>query len=174
HWRKSFVMKQIQAYLILQPSKTTGISLLTFKPLFSRVHFASLTPNASTDSQKKRIMVVDDEKDISMMFRSGLERNGFTVEVFNDPIEALSHFKPEYYDLLLLDVRMPGMTGFELFREIRKQDRKSRVCFISAFEIHQEELKKVLPDEDEKCVVKKPVSMKELVRIINEEIASKH
>jgi two-component system response regulator ResD len=63
---------------------------------------------------------VDDEKDITFMFRSGLERNGFTVEVFNDPLEALSHFKPEYYDLLLLEVRMPGMSGFELCREIRK------------------------------------------------------
>ena len=128
-------MKQIQAYLIMHPYKTSGISLLTFKPLFSRAHFANLTPKSSSDSQKKRIMVVDDEKDISMMFRSGLERNGFTVEVFNDPLQALSSFKPEYYDLLLFDVRMPGMSGFELFSEIRKKDRGAKVCFISAFEI---------------------------------------
>jgi DNA-binding response OmpR family regulator len=133
-----------------------------------------LGPNTNAGEQRKRIMVVDDEKDISLMFRSGLERNGFTVDVFNDPIEALSRFKPDYYDLLLLDVRMPRMSGFELFREIRKQDARARVCFISAFEIHQEELKSILPNQDDKCIVKKPISMKELVKIIGEEIAGKH
>lgn len=108
------------------------------------------------------------------MFRSGLERNGFDVEVINDPLEALSRFRPNNYDLLLVDVRMPGMSGFELWGKIREQDKKVKVCFISAFEIHQEEMKKYLPEEDEKCIVKKPVSMKELIKIITEELAEKH
>jgi DNA-binding response OmpR family regulator len=119
-------------------------------------------------------MVVDDQKDIAMMFRSGLERNGFSVEVFNDPLEALSHFRPGHYDLLLLDVRMPRMSGFELCKEIRKQDRAAKVCFVSAFEVHDEEMKKYLSEEDEKCIIKKPVSMNELVKIINEEFSSSH
>jgi len=115
-------------------------------------------------------MVVDDEADISIMFKSGLERGGFAVDVFNDPLQALLQFKPEYYDLLLLDVRMPKMSGFELCSQLRKQDKTAKVCFISAFEIHEEEMKKYLPDEVDKCIVKKPVSMRELVRIISKEI----
>jgi two-component system OmpR family response regulator len=119
-------------------------------------------------------MIVDDQKDIAMMFRLGLERHGFSVKVFHDPHEALSHFRAGHYDLLLLDVRMPGMSGFELCKEIRKQDRTAKVCFVSAFEVHDEEMKKYLPEEDEKCIIKKPVSMNELVKIINEEISNKH
>lgn len=166
-------MAQRQAYLIFQPSSSSTISLVKFRPLFSRASFANLAPDASPDTQRKRIMLVDDERDISIIFKSGLERNGFTVDVFNDPLQALSRFKAEYYDLILLDVRMPLMSGFELCRELRKQDRTAKVCFISAFEIHEEEMKKYLPNEPEKCIVKKPVSMKELVRIINEEISGK-
>lgn len=116
-------------------------------------------------------MLVDDERDISMMFKSGLERNGFEVEMFNDPEQALLHFKPDYYDLLLLDVRMPGMSGFELFAEIRKQESSARACFVSAYEIHEDELRKHLPEGYDKCIVKKPVTMKDLVGAINQELS---
>lgn len=144
-----------------------------FRTLVSRDRFANESPNLNEEAQKKRIMVVDDEVDISIMFKSGLERGGFAVDVFNDPIQALLQFKPEYYDMLLLDVRMPQMSGFELCSQLRKRDKTAKVCFISAFEIHEEEMKKYLPDEVEKCIVKKPVSMKELVRIINKEMSEK-
>lgn len=168
-------MKQLQAYLISNlPSSSPRSILLTFTPLFSKAHFANSAPPGGSQLQKRRIMVVDDQKDIAMMFRSGLERNGFSVEVFNDPLKALSHFRPGHYDLLLLDVRMPRMSGFELCKEIRKQDRTAKVCFVSAFEVHGEEMKKYLSEEDEKCIIKKPVSMNELVKIINEEISDKH
>jgi len=150
---------------------TSGISLITFSTFLPRTHLANINHSGSNDTPKKRIMIVDDEKDIASVFRSGLERNGFSVEVYNDPLEALSHFKPEYYDLLLLDVRMPGMSGFELCGRIRMQDKTTRVCFISAFEVHEEEMRKYLPEEDEKCVLRKPISTKELVKIINEEIS---
>lgn len=123
-----------------------------------------------TTEERKRIMVVDDEEDIAQLFKSGLERNGFSVEIFNDPLEALSSFKPHYYDLLLLDVRMPAMSGFELYREIKKKDNSARVCFVSAFEVHEEELRNYLPWREEKCIVKKPISIKDLVKIIGEEI----
>jgi DNA-binding response OmpR family regulator len=108
------------------------------------------------------------------MFRSGLERSGFSVEVFNDPLEALVNFRPSRYDLLLLDVRMPGLSGFELWNKVRELDKLVKVCFISAFEVHQEEMKSYFPENDEKCIVKKPVSMKELVNTINEELNGQH
>jgi len=128
---------------------------------------------AASSQARRRIMVVDDEQDVSIIFKSGLERNGFAVDVFNDPFEALSHYKPDFYDLLLIDVRMPGISGFELFQRILKMDSKARACFVSAFEIHRDEIAKHLPDHAEDCIIKKPVSLKELVRIVNEEISSK-
>ena len=166
------IMQQKQVYLISHlPSSSSRLSLDVFKPVFSKARFANKDSSGTSSGLRKRIMVVDDEKDVATMFRLGLERNGFSVQVFNDPLEALSNFRPDYYDLLLLDVRMPSMSGFELCREIRKQDKAAKVCFISAFEVLQDEMKKYLPDEEGKCIVKKPVSMKELVRIINEEMS---
>ena len=117
----------------------------------------------------KKILVVDDEKDITLVFKSGLERKGFGVDVFNDPVEALSHFRPGHYDLLLLDIRMPVLSGFDLFREILKKDGKAKACFISAFEFHQEELR-MLAAEGKQCYVKKPVTLKELVMKIDEQL----
>lgn len=119
---------------------------------------------------RRRVMIVDDEKDILLIFKSGLERNGFVVDVFNNPYDALLQYKSEFYDLLLLDVRMPGTSGFELFREMLKIDCTAKVCFISAFEIHKDEVARYLPDRDQGCIIKKPVSLKDLVRIVNEEI----
>jgi DNA-binding response OmpR family regulator len=117
-----------------------------------------------------RILVVDDEKDITLVFKSGLERRGFEVDAFNDPAEALLNFRPGHYDLLLLDIRMPALSGFELFREILKKDGRARACFISAFEFSQEELQ-MLAAEGSPCYVRKPVSMKELVVKIGEQLA---
>ena len=128
---------------------------------------------ARSDSDKNgpfRIMIVDDEKDITMIFRSALERAGFVVEVFNNPLDALSHFKAGYYDLALLDVRMPQMSGFELYQAIRKMDKDFKACFISGFEVYGEELRKYAPDKDEECIIKKPVSTRDLVKIIKEEL----
>jgi DNA-binding response OmpR family regulator len=123
---------------------------------------------ASNDGgAKKRIMIVDDEKDISMIFKLGLERHGFDVEIFNNPFDALSHFRPGYYDLLLLDVRMPQMSGFELYREIMKMDQSARIRLISAFEIYEH-----LPD-GAGHIIKKPISVKELAGIISKETSGK-
>ena len=68
-------------------------------------------------------MLVDDEQDITLTFTNGLKQNGFEVDAFNDPEHALTNFKPGYYDLLLLDVRMPKIDGFELYRKLRKKIR---------------------------------------------------
>ncbi len=85
-------------------------------------------------AKKYRVMIVDDEQDITTVFRIGLENNQFIVTTFNDPIEALSRFKPGLFDLLILDIRMPGMNGFQLYHKIRDIDDKVKVCFLTAFE----------------------------------------
>jgi DNA-binding response OmpR family regulator len=84
----------------------------------------------SVQAKKYRVMLVDDEQDITTIFKMGLENNQFVVTTFNDPVEALSEFRPGLYDLLILDIRMPGMNGFQLYRKIRDVDNKVKVCFL--------------------------------------------
>jgi DNA-binding response OmpR family regulator len=91
------------------------------------------------------MLIVDDEHDITFAFRIGLEDNGFTVDTFNDPQAALSNFKAGLYDLLLIDVKMPKMNGFELYIEIEKMDNKPKVCFITAFEVYYKSLRELFP-----------------------------
>ena len=69
-------------------------------------------------------MLVDDELDNSSIFKIGLEDAGFEVDAYNDPEFALSAFKSNYYHLLLLDIRMPKMDGYELYAKIRRMDDK--------------------------------------------------
>ena len=82
----------------------------------------------------KKVLVVDDETDIAEVVKQGLELQGMLVDAFNDPQKALEHFKPDTYEVVVLDVRMPRMNGFQLYREIMKRDDKARVLFITAFD----------------------------------------
>jgi DNA-binding response OmpR family regulator len=84
----------------------------------------------SNYSGKKRILIVDDEHDNSSIFKIGLEDAGFEVNAYSDPELALSAFKPDFYDLLILDIRMPKMDGYELYDKIRKKDNKVRSAFL--------------------------------------------
>ncbi len=118
-----------------------------------------------------KIFLVDDEPDIANSLRLGLERKGFTIDVFTDPTEALGKYKPRFYDLLLIDIRMPKLNGFELVREIRKVDADSEVWFLTAFEVYYEEFKKMFPDLDVKNFIRKPVSLNELAVRIDQRVA---
>ena len=79
--------------------------------------------------------MVDDDPDITLTYSLALEDSGYIVDTYNDPLVALTRFKPNFYDLLLLDVRMPQMNGLELYEQIKKMDANARVCFISAFNL---------------------------------------
>ncbi len=117
------------------------------------------------NARKYRVMIVDDEPDITTIFKIGLENNQFIVTTFNDPLKALSSFKPGFYDLLILDIRMPGMNGFQLYRKIRNMDNKVKVCFLTAFEEGREEFKTSFPFLQEvKCYLKKPITIRDLVK----------
>ena len=110
----------------------------------------------------KRVLIVDDEQDIIDSLRIGLERQGFLVDAFNDPLDALSHFKAGAYDAIILDIRMPGMTGFELFRKLIDIDSDARVCFLTAFEVYKDEFQRLFPDLKVQCFLRKPISISDL------------
>lgn len=116
-----------------------------------------------------RIMVVDDEKDILRIIKRDLEFNDskitFKVDAFSDSESALNAFNNhpnDYYDLVLTDIRMPKMNGFELYRHIKQRNPAMKIAFITAFEITKEEFSKVLPSIDVEHFIKKPVTMSNL------------
>jgi len=115
---------------------------------------------------------VDDEPDIANPLKTGLEKKGFIVDSFTDPQEALAQYKPKAYDLLLIDIRMPKLNGFELVREIRKTDSDSIVWFFTAFDVYDEEFKKMFPNHDVKSFIRKPISASDLADKINEKLGS--
>ena len=121
----------------------------------------------------KRIAVVDDEPDITNVLKKGLERHGFTVDTFNDPRAAIASFQPMYYDLMVIDIRMPRINGFDLYRQLKKRDTGVKVCFLTAFQIYYEEFRKMFPTIDVKAFIIKPVSISNLVNQINVAITSK-
>lgn len=115
---------------------------------------------------ENRILLVDDESDLSTLFKLVLEGSGFSVDVFNDPILALSNYKTGAYDLLLLDIKMPQMDGFELFRKIRDKDEKVNVCFITAFEEYHKQFHELFPNLEVDCFIRKPIPVNELVKVV--------
>jgi DNA-binding response OmpR family regulator len=116
----------------------------------------------------KRIMVVDDEFDLTLFYKMLLEFHGFRVDTFNDPEKALSSFKPDYYNLVILDIKMPGMDGFELNEELQKIDSKVNVCFLTASELYYNEFrKKEHYALDKDLFIRKPVEDEELLKEIN-------
>jgi len=119
-----------------------------------------------------RLLLVDDEPDVIFTFKKGLEAHGFVVDAFNDPVLALSNYKPGVYGLLLLDVKMPQINGFELYEKIKKIDSEVKACFITAHEVYYESLKEIFPTMDLDCYVK-PIEIEDLVSHVKAELASK-
>jgi YesN/AraC family two-component response regulator len=116
-------------------------------------------------------MVVDDERDILSIVKRGLEsKNRFQVEIFIDAESALASLKENsnnYYDLVLTDIRMPKINGFELYRRIKESNPSMKIVFITAFEINKEEFSKVIPSLDVVDFISKPVSMSTLISKLN-------
>jgi CheY-like chemotaxis protein len=124
----------------------------------------------------KRILIVDDDPDITLTFKVGLDgyyydKRKFVVYTYNNAVTALSEFKPNFYDLLLTDINMPHMNGFELCEKILQLDVNIRVCFISAAEVNIEALREVYPKARSiGCFIKKPVTISYLVKRLGAEL----
>jgi CheY-like chemotaxis protein len=126
----------------------------------------------------KRILIVDDDADVTVTFKAGIEEiNNYNdanskIEVYTstDPVIALSKFKPNFYDLLLADINMPHMNGFELCEKILAIDINVKVCFMSSAEINREALREIYPALSLGCFIRKPVTMDYLVKRIMSEL----
>jgi DNA-binding response OmpR family regulator len=125
--------------------------------------------------KNNRILIVDDENDINLLFKMVLEDNGFKVDTFNDPLIALQNFTAGSYDLLLLDMLMPKMNGFELYQKIRMIDDKVKICFLTASGIDHDELKKRATiasiNDIENCFISKPIENEELINRVKAQLS---
>lgn len=83
--------------------------------------------------QQYRVIIVDDEPGIMVSLKIVLESNGFKIQAFTDPILALTNFTAGSYDLALLDIRMPKITGLDLYKELIEIDNKIKVCFFICY-----------------------------------------
>jgi DNA-binding response OmpR family regulator len=110
-------------------------------------------------------LVIDDELDICIMLKVVLEQNGFIVNYYSNPIIALDELKSNYYNLIILDIQMPQINGMQLYREIRKKDKKTKICFLTGSETLFHVAHKFASVY---TFITKPVENKELIRIVND------
>ena len=149
------------------------------EPKNGTVHTGKLKPNQieSSSSQfshgpqlHKRVLVVDDNSDIVFTLRIGLESDP-TMQVYSydNPVTALLEFRPNFYDLLLIDVNMPMMDGFQLVKLLQK-DLNVRVCFMTSGEINMDGAREVHPLKSIGCFIRQPITAEQLLRLIRAEL----
>jgi CheY-like chemotaxis protein len=127
----------------------------------------------------KRILIVDDDPDITLTFKAGLDghyygngdkKKRFEVYAYNDPLLVLKEFKPHFYDLILTDIYMPNMNGFQLCEKIIELDVNIRVCFMSALAVNIRALREVYRNVGFGCFIEKPVSIEYLIQRLSAEL----
>ena len=124
---------------------------------------------------KMKILVVDDESDVCFVLENVLIEYGYVVDSYEHPLVALDKFKPYLYNLVILDIRMPDLNGFALYREIKRLDKKVKICFLTAGESTPyygvySDIFSSLPAD---CFIRKPIENEELMKRINEIIYPK-
>jgi DNA-binding response OmpR family regulator len=127
----------------------------------------TLLNSSERKKKRKKILFVDDDPDITWLSKTALERNGFEVQTFETPISALENFKPGSYDLLLLDIKMRDMDGFELYDKLRKMDNNIGVCFLTAASEYYPNYKQRYTWLAKEYFITKPVTFERLVNTIN-------
>lgn len=143
--------------------------------------------NAPVQKAYNKIMVVDDEPDIATVLHMGLENAGFVVTTYTDPRKALPNYKPGRYDLVLLDVRMPGLNGYQLYRELKSREKEEeknggekeekgkrnglKAIFVTAYDVKQEATQ-LFPELTDDCIIVKPVEISALIKVIHRRLAA--
>jgi two-component system, OmpR family, response regulator ChvI len=139
-------------------------------PLNQSIRQNQLKQIDTTSIKNKRVMLVEDEDDIVMLFEMILGSDaGLKLDSFTEPFAALNNFISGSYDLIMIDVTMPKMNGFELYHEIRKLDDKVKVCFLTAGEMYDEEVRKEsFPELDINCFIRKPIANQDLIQRVKD------
>jgi DNA-binding response OmpR family regulator len=130
--------------------------------------------NDHYDKKNKKILLIDDEPDIIYSIKRVLENNEFVVDSYTDPTLALSNFRPGLYDLILLDIKMPKMNGFDLYQKIMEIESNVKICFLTASELFYEEYRRLdaYPTLDKAYFIQKPFRIEQLMRQLNEIFSS--
>ena len=119
-----------------------------------------------------KIMIIDDDPDINNLFKIFLEHDGFQVDSYTNPQDALYYFKKGKYDLVLLDLKMPQIDGIGMFQALKNRDDKAIICLTTADLSYLEQLKEKIPNI-EKYVIHKPILLRSLKDKINELVSEK-
>ncbi len=169
----SIPVRQADEHMIAVPA-SGGSSLLLMR------REAHKTRTKEQQQFWKRILIIDDDADITLTFKTGIEdynnnnnaklTKKIEVHTSNNPIVALSEFKPNFYDLLLIDIYMPHMNGFQLSERILEIDINVKICFMSAGEINRDALREIHPSISLGCFIKKPVEIDYLIGRITKEL----
>jgi DNA-binding response OmpR family regulator len=157
-------MEFMMTRLLVNDDKFGGSSLT--EPIDSQKE--KIITNNSTLS--RTVLIIDDDPDVTTVFGLGLQDVGFDVYTYNDPLEALSQFRPNFYDLLLVDINMPKMNGIDLSIKLIELDTNVKICFITAGDANIEVLRELYPTRSIGCYIKKPVTIDQLVRRIKAEL----
>ena len=135
-------------------------------------HYGQILVNRTPDAEIKRIMIVDDSNDVNLTFKIVLSESDRRLRVhsFNDPLVALQEFKPDLYHLVIIDILMPKMNGFELYDKLRRLDSKVKICFMTTgSEISLKEfMKEEFPELDPNCFIRKPIANEDLLKRVQE------
>ncbi len=116
-----------------------------------------------TKINKNKILVVDYEYDSNLLLKTILERNGFIVDCFDDPFVAMENFRSNLFSLIVLNIKLPKLNGFQLYREIRKKDKKVKVCFITDGEMYYGVYTDIFNSLDENSFIRKPINYDNLL-----------
>jgi CheY-like chemotaxis protein len=154
--------------------------LIMTRPPVNDDRFGRSSLIESTGSQKEKItnnstlpktvLIIDDDPDVTTVFGLGLQDEGFDIFTYNDPLEALSQFRPNFYDLLLIDINMPKMNGIDLSLQILELDTNVKICFITAGDANIDVLRELYPTRSIGSYIKKPVTIETLVKRIKAEL----
>jgi len=122
----------------------------------------------SDNNARKKILIVDDEPDVTFTIKVILTSNGYEVDAFEDTEEALANFRKEVYFLAFLDIKMPKMNGFDLYKKLLEIDTQLKVCFLTAlgeFDDYYKQYKKedVAPVWGIRHIVRKPIDNSKLL-----------
>ena len=135
-----------------------------------------------SNNKVKKILLVDEEPDITFTIKNMLYNTGFQIHTFNDPITTLKLYRSNFYDLVILDIMIPNMDGFELYIKIKEKDPTIKICFLTAIPTFDGEFRKSRPEVDriiaEESFIQKPITtedlIKKLIDIINTDMITMH